>query len=133
MIKLSVLLAMVCLTGCDPQPGVRVVRDGAGYVVEVTNCSSRARPMGVQDIVVRKVGAGQAPGNTCELTAKVAGDLLERWRYGEEVAQFQLGKCSLLERGATYMVDVVTHPGEALGHFTIDAHGDVKMIDGQCR
>ena len=127
------LLAMVCMTGCDPKAGVRVVRDGTGYVVEVTNCSSKSRPMGVQGLVVRKDGAGQASGNTCELTAKISGGSLELWHYGEEVAQFQLVKCSPLERGAAYVVDVATHPGGALGHFTIDAHGDVKMIDGECR
>jgi hypothetical protein len=53
MNKLCVLLAIVCLCGCEPRPGVRVVRDGNGYVVEVLNCSLD-RPLVVRYVEVHK-------------------------------------------------------------------------------
>jgi len=132
MNKLSVLLALVCLAGCEPRTGVRVVREGVGYVVEVGACTWRDPAMIVRYIEVRREAAGQAAGNTCVLTAQGGDTALERWHYGAEVAGFQMVGCSPLEPGEAYEVRVHTRPTGATGHFTIDGRGDVKMIDGGC-
>jgi hypothetical protein len=86
----------------------------------------------VQYIEVREEAPGQASGNTCALTAQGDDTALERWHYGADVAGFQMVGCSPLEPGGAYEVRVRTRPTGATGHFTIDACGDVKMIDGGC-
>jgi len=132
MNKLSVLLALVYLPGCEPRTGVRVAREGVGCVVEVGACSWRDRVMNVQHIEVRRYTPGQASANTCALTAQTGDAALERWHYGAKVAGFQMVGCSPLEPGGAYEVSIDILPVGVTGHFTIDGRGDVKMIDGGC-
>jgi hypothetical protein len=131
--RISVLLALVCLTGCEPRSGVRVVRDQTGYLFTIEACSSRKdRAMGVRYIEVRRVPPGEGSGNTCALTSQGVDTALQRWHYGADVVGYQKVGCRLLEQGATYEVEVATRPIPVNGHFTIDRRGDVTMIDGEC-
>jgi hypothetical protein len=109
MNELCVLLAITCLSACEPRTGVRVVRDGNSYVVVVLNCSW-TRAIAVRDLEVYREAAGQASEVVCALVPDVGGGLLERWRYGTDAVGFQRKACSPLERGAAYEIKVGTRP-----------------------
>ena len=131
MNKLYVVLIVTCLSACEPRAGVRVARDGDGYVVDVLNCSWD-RAMVVRDMRLSKDATGQDSEVMCALTPHDGNALLERWRYGADVAGFQRVGCPPLERGTAYKIDVDTAPAGVTGRFTIDGNGDVKMIVGEC-
>jgi hypothetical protein len=132
MNKLYMLLAAACLSGCEPMSGVRVVREGDSYIVEVSNCTLRDHALVVRYVEVRKDAAGSASEVTCALTAQGEDTFVERWRYGADAKGFQRVGCPALERGAAYKIVVGVRPGAATGQFSLDENGDVKMTSGDC-
>ena len=132
MVYRGKLLIMICLGACGPRPGVAVARDGDGYVLNIFNCAMGGKLI-VTYIKISKGDVNNDAGEQCELVAHGEDRTLERWRYGVESAGFKLSRCLPLERETTYNVHVGARPWAAVGHFSVDGHGDVKMIDGDCR
>jgi hypothetical protein len=124
----------VLLASCGPTPGVLVTREGDKYVIEIKNCATMVKhKLPVVNVQVYKERESDTSDSRCLMVANGEDVELARWVYGTEPAGFNMRSCSPFEHDVIYKVDVITHPGGAFGRFSIDSHGDVKMMYGDCR
>jgi hypothetical protein len=117
-----------------------VTRDGERYVVSVWNCDSDAvsERLPVMSIDVNRLSSGGVQTKTaqCQLWSQGEGRILESWVYGTAPAGYVSPHCVALERGTTYALHVGMWPVTLKpwnGHFAIDSHGDVHMMDRSCK
>jgi hypothetical protein len=113
----------------NPLVGIAVRKEGVGYVFLFRNCVDPKKPIDIRRVSV--MGNGEL---RCQLVRKRAeGPMITaRWLYGTIPAGYDMAKCSPLQPGETYDVEVSGAAGGS-ARFIVQKDGTVQMIEDSCK
>jgi hypothetical protein len=139
--SLVVLLGGMGVAGCPAEPllAIRPVKTAGGLVFQVKECRSKGGTPVIHTMTISKYELPRGGTSTvCRLnrmpgpTAEPGPALRGEWRYGDKPPGYEIGQCTALEPGRTYMVGV---QGSGVGSqvFSVDSNGLVTLGEGECK